>query len=239
MNNLKRNIQNFLFIVEIFCCLHCKSFSNYLEYRRKDLQDTVSLGVEKEAYGFGLRISFFSLGFFFEGKDQQQVGVGLRGGNFGKYYTSQLVFGFLGGENFYSAEVIQNEKGELVFNNGLPICRYTRDNLKSYKVKYLSFYKDPPSKRRKRQREKDQTEIIKDLVKETKDESLLTQLPKENKKPYGYSKEYLYQVEIFLGTYAAVRLGFNFAEVLDFVLGIFSIDILEDDVMDEIQTEDL
>jgi len=65
MNNLKRNIQNFLFIVEIFCCLHCKSFSNYLEYRRKDLQDTVSLGVEKEAYGFGLRISFFSLGFFF------------------------------------------------------------------------------------------------------------------------------------------------------------------------------
>ena len=49
----------------------------------------------------------------------------------------------------------------------------------------------------------------------------------------------MYQVEIFLGTYAAVRLGFNFAEVLDFVLGIFSIDILEDDVMGEIQTEDL
>lgn len=225
-----------LFIVSFS---HCASLSEYSEYRRKDLQDSVTIGLETGSYGFGFRLSFLSLGFFFQGKDEDKKGYGLRGGSLGEYHSGQLVYGFLGGENFYAGEVIRDEKGEAILNNNVPLVLYSRDNIKSHKVRYLKFYKDPPSARRKRQREKEQREIIGDIVKSTGDETLLSQLPPEKKKPFGYSPEYLYQVEFFVGIYGGIRVGINFAEVLDFFLGLGTIDLLQDDVRGEVQKEDL
>jgi hypothetical protein len=226
-----------IFIILLF--ISCASFTDYADYRRKDLQDIATIGVESKAIGFGVRISFLSLGFFFQGKTEEATGYGLRGGSISEYQTSQLVFGFLGGETFVSGEVLKDSDGKPIINNGIPLVLDSRDNLKSHKLKYMSFYKDPPVARRKRQKDKERREIITDLVEKTGDETLLLQIPAIKKKANGYSPEYLYQVEVFLGVYGGVRLGINFAEVLDFILGLSSLDILEDDVQGQIDKEDL
>ena len=64
------------------------------------------------------------------------------------------------------------------------------------------------------------------------DPALLAYLPKENLKPNGYPKSYLYQIEFAIGIYGGLRVGFNPAELIDFILGFTTYDLYDDDVKD-------
>jgi hypothetical protein len=83
----------FSFILLIFLFQNC---STYLQYRKKDLQDVVTLGLEKPGYGLGMRISVIPIGFYFQGgetspgKQDKGEGYGLRGGNFSKIYIPTI-----------------------------------------------------------------------------------------------------------------------------------------------------
>ncbi|MDX1959943.1 MAG: hypothetical protein SFU98_15335 [Leptospiraceae bacterium] len=213
--------------------------STYAENRRKDTMDIVTIGGERNAYGFGLRISYLTFGFFFQGGESELGkkdlgdGYGLRGGSLSSYHSQQLIFGVLGGETYYSGEPVRDDKGEIVLEEKIPKVLNSRDNLKSHKVRYLNFYSDPPEERTKRNKEKVKKKIAKDLVEKLNDPTLLSYLPTEKKKPNGYGNNFPFQVEIFLGTHYGLRLGFNIAEFLDFVLGFTTLDILEDDENNE------
>lgn len=53
-----------------------------------------------------------------------------------------------------------------------------------------------------------------------------------NKRKDGYPRSFLYQIEVYLGIYAGLRIGFNPMELLDFLVGFTGLDLLEDDVAD-------
>lgn len=194
------------------------------------------MGIENPGYGFGIRISYLTFGFIFQGgeslpgKKDLGSGYGLRGGDFGKYHSQQLVFGILGGESFYSGDPLLDENGNFLEDEGIVQTASGRSNLKSVKVKYLNFYSDPPKERQKRNREAIKGMIAKQIGNKINDPSLLAYIPQDPKKPNGYSSNYPYQIEIYFGAYYGFRLGFNLAEFLDLILGTTTIDILKDDL---------
>lgn len=224
----------FSFILLIFLFQNC---STYLQYRKKDLQDVVTLGLEKPGYGLGMRISVIPIGFYFQGgetspgKQDKGEGYGLRGGNFSKYTSQQLVFGLFGGETFFSGNPKLSENGEPIKEDTVIQTELDRDNLKSYNVKYLKIYSDPPKERQKRNKEKTKKFLVDSLLKKNPNPALLAYLPVEPKKPNGYPTEYKYQVELFFSLYYGFRIGINFSELVDFLLGFTTLDILEDDIL--------
>lgn len=212
----------------------------YFQNRRKDLQDIVQVGVETPVYGAGVRVGLIPLGVYFAGGESSMgkrdlgKGIGLRGGEFGKYHSQQLVFGFLGGENFYSGDPMKDDEGKILTDkHGVTLTDNDRANKKSYKMRYMSLFNDPVLDRARRKKDKFRREYVLNLVHKSKNPALLSYLPEEDPKPFGYPSQFAYQVDAFVGVYGGVRVGVNFAELLDFVLGIATIDILDDDVASE------
>ncbi|WCL49283.1 hypothetical protein O4O04_18625 [Leptospira sp. GIMC2001] len=201
------------------------------------MQDIVQFGLETPVYGVGVRVGPLPLGIYFAGGESELgkrdlgSGIGLRGGDFGKYRTQQLVFGFLGGEFFYSGEPIRNDEGKLQTDeNGIPLLLDERANKKSYKMRYFSFLNDPVEDRKKRKKEKFQKKMVENILGDDADESIRAYLPKEKEKPFGYPANYIWQIDVFIGAYGGARVGVNLAEVFDFMIGLTTIDILNDDV---------
>ncbi|MCB1189566.1 MAG: hypothetical protein H7A23_21610 [Leptospiraceae bacterium] len=231
------------FLIVVFFAIQCST--SYAYNRKKDFYDIFTIGIEDPTYGSAVRLGPLSFGILFiggetqAGKKDKGKGYGLRGGSFAKYFSQQLVFGILGGEIFYSGEPKMNpdtKKPEELF--GIPAVQDERDNLKSHKVKYLSFYHDPPKERQKRQKQEAKKMLVNKILKENSDPTLLAYLPPENPKPYGYTASYLFQIEFMLGIHYGTRIGFNIAELLDFLLGIATIDILDDDVKKDKEEEE-
>lgn len=221
----------------IFLIYNCVSYTNH---RLNDLKDIATLGIEKDSYGFGFRISILPIGFFFQSQENLTKGYGLRGGSLGEYSTKQLLFGFGGGESFYHGNILTDINSKPIQLDGMFLVPNKRDNLKSHDLKYLNTLHDPPNKRRKRQREKDLLSLTKELSKDSSlDSEIFQQLPKPKQKPFGYATHYPYQLEIFFGLYFGFRIGMNFAETIDAILGFLNIDVLEDDIEGEIKLEEL
>ena len=223
-----------LFPILLFFCIDCATYWNN---RRKDLQDVITIGAEKPVYGFSLKLAPVHAGFLFvggetePGKKDLGDGAGLRGGSFSSYFSQQLVFGWLGGETFYSGELELNDEGKIQYENKIPFVKEPRDNIKSHDLKYIDIIRDPPKNRAKRKKEEVRRVIIKKALEDNPNASptVLSYLPKENPKPFGYPSSYLYQIEITIGLYGGVRFGFNPAELLDFVLGFTTYDLYDDD----------
>lgn len=168
------------------------------------------------------------------GKRDLGTGVGMRGGEIGEYHSQQLVFGILGGESFHSGEAIKDNEGNTVVDkNFIPVTGDERANLKSYKMRYLTVFLDPVDERKKRKKERVRRILIEEWIAKGGDPSLRDYIPPPEAKPYGYPKSFLWQLDIFLGVYGGVRFGFNIAEFLDFLVGFTSLDLLDDDILDE------
>lgn len=179
-------------------------------------------------------------------------GFGLRGGSFGQYHSNQVVFGVLGGESFYTpnflsksdCSYLEKDKQFEEFkiyevnetNEELFLYLKERNYLKSFDLKYVNIFNEKPKDRQKSQKEKVLRDFIKDYVEQKKDSNpeqvaeLQNYLPKEKLKPFGYSKTYLYQIEFTIGIYYGIRFGFNPSELLDFLLGITTYDLNDDDL---------
>lgn len=227
----------FKFLTLFFCLIMFIDCATYWNNRRKDLQDVITVGVETPVYGVNIKLAPINIGFLFvggetePGKKDLGSGVGLRGGSFSNYFSQQLVFGLLGGETFYSGELELTEEGKMQFENKIPLVKDFRDNIKSYSLRYLTILTDPAKDRKKRQKDIVKKEIIKNVLEENPnaDPALLGYLPKEKTKPNGYPDSYLYQIEIAIGIYGGIRVGFNPSELIDFILGFTTYDLNEDD----------
>ncbi len=232
------NIRSFLRTGILFLCILFQTLNcaTYWENRKNDFKDIFTAGVERPAYGAGVRISLLPIGFFFQGErdedegENKGTGTGVRGGGLGNYYSTQLLFGFLGGETFYCGEVQRDESGKIQTEEKVPVVLGLRDNLKSHNVKYWELMNTTPKQRQKENSEKLKKYIAEQIISSTGDESLRQYIPPEKRKPYGYPKSYAWQIELFLGLRYSLRLGFNIAEFADFLIGFTSYDLLGDDV---------
>lgn len=230
---LRKTIKIILIFLFIFIFENCASYGNH---RRRDFQDIVNIGLETPAYGIGVRIGPIPLGFYFEGGESSMgkkdlgTGMGLRGGEWGKYHTQQLVIGFLGGEKFHSGDPIVEDGEVQVDMHGIPLVENPRANTKSFKMRYFSYFQDPVIERQRRKKEEFRRRYLEDLIQKTGRDELKNYIPERDPKPFGYPSQFLWQVEIFVGLYGGVRAGLNLAEALDFLLGWVGIDILKDDI---------
>ncbi|MCG9874009.1 MAG: hypothetical protein MH321_04390 [Leptospiraceae bacterium] len=211
--------------------------ATYWENRRKDAQDIFHVGVETPVYGAGFRIGPLPLGLYFAGGESELgkkdlgSGLGLRGGEFGAYHSQALVYGFLGGEDFYSGEPLRTEEGKVIIDkHGIGLTSNERANLKSYKMRYFSYFDDPISERKKRKKAEFRKKFIEELIQDGLSPELQAYIPEEDKKPYGYPSQFLWQVDLFLGIYGGARAGFNLAECADFLVGFTTLDMLDDDI---------
>jgi hypothetical protein len=173
----------------------------------------------------------------------EKNGIGLRNGNANSYHSEQLVYTALGGETFYPGVIRYNSDCNPILSYKMKTANqefYTygensyihdRPNTKSHELKYLTLFADKPKARAKRVKEKVFEDILENLKDENPElyEKAKDYLPKKSKKPFGYPKSYLYSVEFSAGLYYGFRIGINFSEVLDFLLGIIKVDILSDD----------
>lgn len=220
-----------------FLLLLFSQCASYWKNRKKDLQDVVTLGVEKPMVGASIQVGPVPIGFLFQGgeseigKRDQGEGFGNRGGDLGTYRSQQLVFFILGGSLFVSGKPLEDDKGnEMVDKQGIPLVGEERANLKSHKMRYLSFFSDPIKDRKARKKETFKRELMKDLIEKSGKEEALAYLPETNTKPKGYPKGFLWNLEIVAGIYGGIRAGLNLAELADFATGIVGYDLLEDDV---------
>lgn len=189
-------------------------------------------------YGAALQVGPIPLGLLFlggetePGKYEEGVGYGLRGGDFGKYRSQQMVYFFLGGASFLFGEPIRDDKGKEIRDkkNKILLSEDERANIKSFSYRYYSFFNDPIKDRKKRKKEAYKRYAAEDLVKETGKPEFYAYMPEADPKPFGYPSGTSWKIEATAGLYGGGRVGFNFAELADFVLGIFSYDLLGDDV---------
>lgn len=219
----------------ILASLLLSNCATYWHNRKNDFMDVFTVGFEKNSYGAGVRIGPLAAGFMFQGGSSKNPdpekgkSFGLRGGRIGKYYSRQMVFGILGGESFQPGQLSEEAVKAYQKTGKIPDPEDERSGLKSHDVKYMSFYNDPPSERRKRRKEKLQREMAEEMIRQSGDESIRMYMPGKPRKRYGYPASYLFQVEVYVGLFGGIRLGMNFAELLDFILGFAGADILKDD----------
>ncbi len=225
------------FFYLLFTIIFVVNCATYWNNRRKDAQDMIQVGVETPVYGVGVRLGPLPLGLYFAGGESEigardlGEGYGLRGGDFGKYHSQALVYTFLGGENFYSGEPLRSDDQKIIVDkHGIALTSDERANKKSYNMRYFSYFNDPVEERKKRKKEKFRKEFIDDLMKDGFPEELKSYIPVEDVKPFGYPSHFLWQVDTFIGIYGGARVGFNIAEIADFVLGFTTLDMLDDDL---------
>ncbi|RHX92226.1 hypothetical protein DLM75_03180 [Leptospira stimsonii] len=245
----------FSFVILTF--LISTNCSTYLQNRKNDFKDIFSAGIENPGYGAGLRIGPLAAGFVFQGGESSPgrrdlgKGYGLRGGHFGTYRSQQLIFGILGSDTFFPLDVetqssetgdeevspelqeeLKNLENTKIPGDKVPEFLNERYNIKSQKLRYLSFYHIPVAERRKRKKEEFYRRFIEEQSFDRNDPSIQNALQALNKKKDGYPKSFLFQMEVYLGIYYGIRIGINPAELLDFLLGIAGLDLLDDDLSD-------
>ncbi|TGK27958.1 hypothetical protein EHQ12_14115 [Leptospira gomenensis] len=251
--NSKRNKFLLSKLFSLFVILLLSNCASYLQNRKNDFKDIFTAGLESPGYGAGLRIGPLAAGFVFQGGESSPgqrdlgKGYGLRGGYFGSYRSQQLIFGILGGDTFFpldaqtTAEALEEEvspelKEELknlqtskIPGDKVPEFQNERYNIKSHKLRYLSFYNIPVAERRKRKKEEFYRQFIERQNFDRNDPQIQSALQALNKRKDGYPKSFLYQIEVYLGLYVGIRVGINPAELIDFILGLAGLDLLEDD----------
>lgn len=190
------------------------------------------------------------------GKRDLGTGYGLRGGAYGPYRSQQLIFGFLGGEKFHSMPSTEsspqkeenkttpgsNSQKDSNFlllpeapeseqdPNPTPELSDERLNSKSYEIRYLRFYNNPVSERRKAKKEAFFRKYLESLDPQKRNEAIQTFLAQNPKNKDDYPSAFLFEVELYISIRYGIRLGFNFGEFLDFLLGFAGIDLMEDDI---------
>ncbi|WP_016753376.1 LIC13411 family adhesin [Leptospira kirschneri] len=246
----------FFFLILNYFLISFTNCATYFQNRKNDLKDVFTIGVETPGYGAGVRIGPLAAGFVFQGGESASgkrdlgKGYGLRGGYFGSYRSQQLIFGILGGDTFFPLEVetqtsetepsetISSETTEELKNledsktpgDQVPEFLNERYNIKSQKLRYLSFYNIPVAERRRKKKEEFYKRFIEKQNLDKNDPALQNALQNFNKRKDGYPRSFLYQIEVYLGVYAGLRIGFNPMELLDFLIGFTGLDLLEDDV---------
>jgi len=177
--------------------VNCLSIKNYFRNRLYDATDMVTIGLEKNVFGFAGWISCFGGGLQYAHKG---IGFGLRNGNFGFYKTGGDKLAYINSGN---SILLLNSYAYIAYGS-----KKNRANKKVYRTRNILGI----------------IPVFPVPVKELQD-----RLTKDCKAPVA--------LELSAGIYFGIRVGINFSEILDFVLGWTTIDIMDDDEIEGINQE--
>jgi len=196
----------------------------YLRNRMRDAKDIFTFEASTRSYGVSARVGPLKAGVSY--KDPRGVAAGLRGGQAGVYHSAEFTAMIFGADYFTHAPLVDEEAES----------------------------EEPPDGTTEKPSEKPQPSPSSNPSPEAggepgQDTDLLGERNKEfhARSPFGTSisisrkrsilKEgagwaaptYFTQIEITVGAYIGLKIGFNPGELLDFLLGWFTIDIYRDD----------
>ena len=218
--NLMRIIAILFLILIFFFLSNCASLQNYFMNRGNDLKDIVHIGVEKDVYGASIFVDSIGLGIQHAANGK---GIGMRYGTVGLYKTGgkKLVFNSIIVKNNHPCEIkntclgangMLGRKEISMYGNSFLIINtnfhepITITNRTKFKSVYMKMYINPGVGK--------QYTLIYEFN------------PKEDNR----GDYIILPVEISIGMYLGIRLGFNFSELADFIVGFVGFDPLGDDI---------
>ncbi len=214
-SKIQFNKQIILRLIAIFLIsqiLFCASAKRYVANRGNDLKDIVNIGVEKDVYG--IQFAYF-IGY------QNAVngeGYGLRFGYFGAYLT---------GDRFNKIFILdKNETNSVVKKQEQVFPGYSSFDTTTiyHKAKIL----DDIRAARKEHLIVVSNSFGRCQMDEAKYRNIL--LTKGRGCSYYSQRYYPLPMEFFIGYNYGFRIGINFTELLDFLVGIVGFDALGDDI---------
>ncbi len=207
----KQIILRLITIFLISQILYCASAKRYVANRGNDLKDIVNIGVEKDVYG--IQFAYF-IGY------QNAVngeGYGLRFGYFGAYLT---------GDRFNKIFILEKKEANSVIKKQEQVSPgYSSFDTTTiyHKAKNL----DDIRAARKEHVIVVSNSLSRCLIGEAKYRNI--QLTKGRGCSFYSQRYYPLPMELFIGYNYGFRIGVNFTELLDFLVGIVGFDALGDD----------
>ncbi|MDX1961199.1 MAG: hypothetical protein SFU98_21700 [Leptospiraceae bacterium] len=189
---------------------NCKTLGNYSYDRVRDAGDIFNIGIEKDVYGGSFFIDQVGMGLQHASKGN---GIGMRYGHFGFYKTgsdARIAFVFPFRHRVNNTDVVNTFGNSMIIPSNsyehIPMYPSIRNQKKLISISNIFCPCGNPKGRT------------------TPSQQYYT-IPKESRISYIFAP-----IEISFGLYIGVRIGFNPSEFFDFILGIFTIDIFEDDL---------
>ncbi len=212
----------FISLLLLLPALSCSG--HYLKNRGRDLADIFTAEVSTGSYGASVRVGPVKAGVSY--KSPKGKAFGLRGGAIGSYYTAEFTALFFGADYFLSAP---------------PSKETPPSSKKSPAGELFSGSQEenasPP--------EEEQLSAVGPDLREKRDKSFQARSPfgtrqalqkkpglfkgKKDEKHTFAPVSYYTQVELSLGLYLGLKVGFNPGELLDFLAGLFNLDLFHDD----------
>lgn len=216
--------KNFKFIITtIFIILIFTHCSTYLNHRKNDSLDIFTFELHDKIYGFTTRISFLQLGFLYQ--DEEGTTIGIKNGITGNLDHQNFSFLFLGSERFKGRKFKENQ----AYEKQIKTIQDSNQQENIISEELLQYYQQ------KKEIEKQNIEFLKRnkfydvyLPFGTKESLRKSHLFLKRKGKFAQAPFYT-EVKLQLGIYYGITMSFNLGEFLDFLIGIFNIDILNDD----------
>lgn len=177
---------------------------HYIRNRVRDAADIFTAEASTRSYGFSARIGPVKAGVSY--KDPKGYSGGLRGGAIGAYHTAEFTAMIFGADYFRSDRipVIEPEENE---ENKEAAAESIQPEVSILRLREKEFQARSP---------------IGTPISLSEKKSVL-------KEPGWISGYYYTQIEITAGLFLGIKIGINAGELLDFVLGWFTVDIFHDD----------
>ena len=199
---------------------------HYLKNRSRDFADIGTLEVQTKSYGASVRLGPIQAGLSYKSPEGRTYG--LRGGHFGRHNTAEFT-ALIFGADYFTAGPMKNLQNDGIPEENknkqaiLPGAASSEDieELEELTASAGGFENIAILRNRKKQyRARSPFGTTIPLIKK---KSVL-------KKKEGFAPGYYFtQIDFSTGLYFGVRIGINPGELLDFILGWFTIDIYDDD----------
>lgn len=194
-----------------------------MQNRKNDLQDIVSLEIHTKTYGISGRVSFLQLGLLYQSQNHKTYGIRNTVGKLDKEQFSLLL---LGREKYQGIQIEENEIEKKVKDPNFKI-----ENLTEKEKKEIAEYFKKKNEIQKENSELQLRNKFYDVyfpfgtTKKLKDSNPVLKDKKNFAPLFVYT-----DINFSFGLYIGFSFGFNFGEFLDFILGLFTIDLLNDDI---------
>lgn len=212
-----------LFSGSLFSCS-----SLYWSNRADDLADVFTAEVYENAYGVSVRAGPLKVGAFYQDPDSPSYGI--RGGHAGTHYTGGFTALIFGSDYFDTVPFSQRmkEKSKKAKDESPTVSLFPTGESSDGNSDVPGTGADPvPGQRGKTYLARSPFGTVESAEKSP---SLLKTQGFNGRLKDRFAPAYYYtQLEISVAAYYGVTLGINFGELADFILGFFTIDIMDDD----------
>jgi hypothetical protein len=202
-------------IIALLFAASCSS--PYLKNRGRDFADILTIEAQTRSYGAALRIGPLQAGLNY--KSPEGGAYGLRGGHVGSHHTASFTALLFGSDYFSSSELTDLLRGGIPEERGGRAATLPSDD-ESEEESFSAEGDNMLELRRKEYRAR---------------APFGTSIPLQKKRRLFRGTEgfvtapYYTQIDATVGLFGGIHIGFNIGELLDFVLGLLTVDIYGDD----------